>query len=64
MSVQFFAPKEVASLLRVSVRTVERWIANGTLPVYEIGGTVRISRQDIEKCRRKRTSPRGKNIAD
>jgi excisionase family DNA binding protein len=64
MSAQFFAPKEVAELLRVSLRTVERWIASGVLPIYEIGGTIRISKQDIERCRRKRTRPRGKNIAD
>jgi excisionase family DNA binding protein len=31
---------EIAQFLRISPRTVERWVANGKLPVKRIGRTV------------------------
>ncbi len=39
---------EVATLLQVSVRTVRRLIADGTLPVVRIGRSVRISKVAFE----------------
>lgn len=45
-------PKEVARALRVHVRTVRRWIANGVIPAVKIGGTVRIPSSVIEAARR------------
>lgn len=40
---------EVARLHRVSRRTIERWIADGSLPASKLpGGSVRISRADAE----------------
>ena len=38
---------ETAAMLRVSERTVRRWIARGTLAVRKLGGTVRVSREAL-----------------
>ena len=41
--------QETADWLRVSVRTLERYIEAGSLPVVRLpGGTVRIRRTDIQ----------------
>lgn len=39
--------KEVAGMMRVSERTVSRWIQLGRLRVLRIGGTLRFSRRDV-----------------
>ena len=40
---------EVAAMHRVSRRTIERWIAAGSLPVSKLpGGLVRITKTDAE----------------
>jgi excisionase family DNA binding protein len=39
--------RQVAQILNVSLRTVRRRIADGTLPVVHIGGAVRISPEAI-----------------
>ena len=39
---RMMTPKEFARALRVHVRTVRRWIADGVIPVVRIKGTVRI----------------------
>jgi len=38
---------ETAAMLRVSERTVRRWIANGILAAHKLGGTVRVSREAL-----------------
>lgn len=47
--------EEVAEICRTSVRTVRRWIADGELAVYRIGGRVLVSEEDlaafIKSCR-------------
>ena len=40
--------REVASLLRVSTKTVRRWIDNGEVPSIRVGGTIRIDPADLE----------------
>ena len=40
-------PREVAALLGVTVRTVQRWIAEGRLPATRIGSRVRVSRSSL-----------------
>jgi excisionase family DNA binding protein len=40
-------PREVARELGVTVRTVQRWIANGRLPGTRVGGRVRVLRRDL-----------------
>lgn len=45
---RFFTASEVADLLKVTPRTVRRWIAEGLLPVVRFQRTVRIDRSDLE----------------
>lgn len=40
---EFLTPKEAAAILRVSTKTVLRWVRDGALPSRRIDGTVRIS---------------------
>ena len=42
----FFKISEVAERLRVSTRTVRRWIENGDLIVHRVGG-IRIAEGDL-----------------
>jgi len=40
-------PREVASELGVTVRTVQRWIADGRLPASRVGSRARVSRSSL-----------------
>ena len=40
-------PREVADELGVTVRTVQRWIADGRLPVKRVGSRARVSRSSL-----------------
>ena len=40
-------PRHVADQLGVTVRTVQRWIADGRLPATRVGGRVRVSRSSL-----------------
>jgi 3-methylcrotonyl-CoA carboxylase alpha subunit len=40
-------PREVAELLGVTVRTVQRWIGDGRLPAERVGGRMRVSRSSL-----------------
>jgi len=42
-AMHFFTVAEVAECVRVSTRTVRRWIKSGALPVHLIEGIVRVS---------------------
>ena len=42
-------PRQVADELGVTVRTVQRWIADGRLPASRIGGRVRVSRSSLSQ---------------
>ncbi len=44
---QFFTIGEVAEMLRVSTRTVRRWIDRGQLVAHAFGGVVRIAEPDL-----------------
>jgi excisionase family DNA binding protein len=45
---EYYTKKEVAALLRVERRTIERWMAAGRLPFLRIGKrAIRISRHDL-----------------
>jgi excisionase family DNA binding protein len=48
---QLLRPDEVAAFWSVSVKTIYRWIDLGILEAVKKGGTVRIPREDAEKCR-------------
>ena len=44
---QYYRPDEVAQMLRVSKRTVLRWIQQGRLVGVRVGGCIRIRRDDF-----------------
>lgn len=44
--------KEVAVIFNVKPLTVRRWIASGILKSVKIGGSVRISEEEIEKLKK------------
>lgn len=46
---RYLTMNEVAAQLRVSRRTVYRWIRMGELQVVHIGGTKRIDQRDIDQ---------------
>lgn len=41
----YLTMQETAATLRVSERTVRRWIARGILTVRKVGGTIRVPRE-------------------
>jgi excisionase family DNA binding protein len=45
--IQFYTIAEVAERLRVSTRTVRRWIEDGILVAHRISGVVRIAENDL-----------------
>jgi excisionase family DNA binding protein len=46
-TVVLYTPKETAALLKISERTVRRWIAEGTLPARRYGRQLRIERDAV-----------------
>ncbi len=40
-------PRQVAEELGVTIRTVQRWVADGRLPATRVGGRVRVSRSSL-----------------
>jgi len=42
-------PRQVADELGVTVRTVQRWIADGRLPATRVGGRMRVSRSSLAR---------------
>lgn len=52
--------EEAAATLRVSERTVRRWIARGNLDAKKIGGTVRIANAAVGSGRQTPRPPRGR----
>ena len=44
---QDLTPREVADLLGVTRRTVQRWIKDGRLPARRVGGRLRVSRSSL-----------------
>jgi excisionase family DNA binding protein len=47
MADETLTPREVAEELGVTVRTVQRWVADGRLPAIRVGGRVRLSRSSL-----------------
>ncbi len=48
-----YSVKELASKLKVSERTIRRWIAEGKLTAYKIGYKIYISKDDVNKIIKK-----------
>jgi acetyl-CoA/propionyl-CoA carboxylase biotin carboxyl carrier protein len=47
MTDETLTPRQVAEELGVTVRTVQRWVADGRLPATRVGGRVRLSRSSL-----------------
>lgn len=45
---ELWTPKEVADYLKVTERTVYRWIGDGALPAFKIGRQWRIKDSDVK----------------
>jgi excisionase family DNA binding protein len=45
----YYTLREVAEKLRVSRRTVYRWVQARELPAYKLGGEFRITERDLER---------------
>ena len=58
---QFMTPTEVAEALRVSTKTVYRWIAAGEIPAIEIGHFYRIDRAEFETYLQNRHTAASRN---
>lgn len=39
--------EEIADFLSVSVKTIDRWVSEGTIPNMKIGGMVRFSKKRV-----------------
>ncbi len=46
---EYLTKIEVAQLFKLSTRTIDSWIAQGRLPYYRIGRTIRFRRSDIRE---------------
>ena len=45
---EFLTVQETADALRISIRTVYRWLAAGRLPAVRVGNVTRIRRVDLD----------------
>jgi excisionase family DNA binding protein len=52
-------PRQVAEELGVTVRTVQRWVADGRLPASRVGGRMRVSRTSLGAVAEPTSSPPG-----
>jgi excisionase family DNA binding protein len=52
---EYLKVEEVATLLRVHVRTVRDWIQRGEIQAYKIGNHWRIRRDDLERAMQARS---------
>jgi acetyl-CoA/propionyl-CoA carboxylase biotin carboxyl carrier protein len=57
MSDETLTPRQVAEELGVTVRTVQRWVADGRLPATRVGGRVRLSRSSLGSVAPGRPAP-------
>lgn len=46
---EYMSVKEIASLLKVNIVTVRRWVRNDKLPAYKLGKDYRITKKDLDK---------------
>jgi len=57
------SPRDAARVLKVSHRTLQRWIAKGQIPIHrKENGYVLFSQDDLEKIRLLKSKPIGKRI--
>lgn len=44
---EYYSPKEIATLLKVNVITVRRWIDKGKLPAIKLDKDLRVNKKDL-----------------
>ena len=54
MEKAYYTLQEVADRLKVSYRTVFRWVHAGELPAYKLGQEWRVGEQDLERFLKER----------
>lgn len=52
---EFLTTHEIASLLKINIMTVRRWIGKGILPATDLGKEYRIKKSDFEAFLNDRT---------
>jgi excisionase family DNA binding protein len=64
--IDWLTPEEAATYLRVTRRTLYRWMEQGRLPWYELepGGRRRFKREDLDRLLRPGVGPRERDQAD
>lgn len=58
MAEEYLTLEECASLLKVSDRTIRRWIEKGILPALKVEKTVRILRSELDRLGKQIQSPK------
>jgi excisionase family DNA binding protein len=49
LPLRYLRARAIAELLDVDVRTVRRWIADGTLPSIKVGGARLVAEADLQR---------------
>jgi excisionase family DNA binding protein len=49
---KFYRPDEVATMLDVTVRTIQLWAKAGKIPAVKINGVLRIPKLELDKVMR------------
>jgi excisionase family DNA binding protein len=60
----YYTVPEVAETLKVSHMTVYRWIKDGKLTAYKLGGEFRITERDLERFLGERRTPKSEPKGD
>jgi excisionase family DNA binding protein len=55
---QYLSLQEMAKQLKVSERTIIRWVRSGELRAFRLGHVTRVTKEDFEKCLKKYTLDR------
>ena len=50
---EFLTVNEIARIFQVKPLTVYKWIWDGKLPAYKVGGLIRVKRQDLSEVMEK-----------
>ncbi len=64
MGEEMMTPEEVADWLRVTTKTIYRWLEEGDLPALRVGRTYRIPKPEVLAMVRRRGEDEGRDDAD
>ena len=59
---EYLRAAEVAKLTGLNLRTVRRWIADGTLPSVKLGGARLVAKSDLLRLLKPNASPGAESI--